>query len=125
MKRLLPGLALLCVVSGVAQQPAPPFSRQPTSPHGQVPTRPTHPPDTKAPAPGDLSNPEIRNAIHKEITHEPLLAKSNLVAAVDDKTVVLSGTVHTKRQHHVALRIAHSYAGDRTIVDKIVVKETK
>jgi len=33
--------------------------------------------------------------------------------------VTLSGTVNTEQQHDLALRIAHSYAGDRKIVDKI------
>ncbi|HEU5401083.1 MAG TPA: BON domain-containing protein [Terriglobales bacterium] len=68
-----------------------------------------------------MSNPEIRDAIRNKMSTEPVLAKSNLTAAVDDKTVVLSGTVATKRQRRVALRIARSCAGDRTIVDKIAV----
>ena len=45
-------------------------------------------------------------------------------ATVDDKAVVLSGTVETERQHALALRIAESYAGERGIKDKITIRGT-
>ena len=45
-------------------------------------------------------------------------------ATVDDKAVVLSGTVETEKQHALALRIAESYAGERGIKDKITIRGT-
>lgn len=127
MKTMLLAVALLLTSFALAQKPgSPPYSTPPTFPQGQergqAPTRPTHPPDTKAPAPGELSNPEIQDQMQKKMSTEPSLANSNLAAGVDDKTVVLSGTVDNERQHEVALRIAQSYAGDRQIVDKIEVR---
>jgi osmotically-inducible protein OsmY len=46
----------------------------------------------------------------------------NLAVKADDKSVTLTGTVDTQRQHDLALSIAQSHAGDRKVVDQIKIK---
>jgi osmotically-inducible protein OsmY len=45
------------------------------------------------------------------------MATANVTARVDSHALVLSGTVDSSRQHDLALLIAHSWAGQRKIVD--------
>jgi len=53
---------------------------------------------------------------------EPALANTNVEVKTTDKSVTLTGSLDTERQHDLALRIAQSYAGDRKIVDKIKIR---
>jgi BON domain len=128
MKLLSCGALLLFAAFMVAQQKGnppyipPPYGTPPTFPQEQRPTQPM-PPDTKAPQPETLPSADVQQQIQKKLTTEPLLANTNVEATVDEKSVVLSGTVEDERQHEVALRIAESYSGDRRIVDKIQVRE--
>jgi BON domain len=128
MKLLSCGALLLFAASMVAQQQGnppyspPPYGTPPTFPQEQKPAQPM-PPDTKAPPPETLPSADVEQQIQKKLATEPLLAKTNLNASVDDKSVVLSGTVADERQHELALRIAESYSGDRRIVDKIQVRK--
>ena len=55
---------------------------------------------------------------------EPALDGTAVTATADDKAVVLAGTVETERQHALVLRIAESYAGDRSVKDKITIRGT-
>jgi hypothetical protein len=127
MKRVICGALLLFAGSLLAQQQgpppygSPPYGTPPT-PQEQRPDKP-FPPDTKAPLPRELSNQEVEEQINKKLSTEPLLASAGVNAVVDDKSVVLSGTVQDERQHDLALRIAKSYAGEREIVDKIQVQQ--
>jgi osmotically-inducible protein OsmY len=79
------------------------------------------PPDTRAPLPETLNSVEVQQQIQNKLTTEPLLVQANVKVHVDDASVVLSGTVDDERQHNVALRIAQSYAGSRSIVDNIQI----
>jgi osmotically-inducible protein OsmY len=81
------------------------------------------PPDTKAPPPDELSTAEVEQQIQDKLTSEPALAKTKLGVKADNKSVTLTGTVHTDTQHDLAVRIARSYAGDRKIVDRIEVRQ--
>jgi osmotically-inducible protein OsmY len=125
MKRALCGLALAFVVSAFAQQQSPtnppPYTTPPTFPDDQA-SRREMPPDTKAPAPQGLSTAQVEQQIQDKLNREPILANTNVGVKTDDKSVTLTGTVDTDAQHDLALRIAQSYAGDRTIVDKITVR---
>jgi osmotically-inducible protein OsmY len=125
MKRALCGLALAFAVTAFAQQQSPtnppPYTTPPTFPDDQA-SRQEMPPDTKAPAPQGLSTAEVEQQIQDKLNREPILANTNVGVKTDDKSVTLTGTVDTDAQHDLALRIAQSYAGDRTIVDKITVR---
>jgi hypothetical protein len=124
MKRSLCGLALAFAVWAFAQQPPtnPPYTTPPTFPQDQAP-RQQMPPDTKVPPPDELSTAEVEQQIQDKLTSEPELAKTMLGVKADNKSVTLTGTVHTDTQHDLAVRIARSYAGDRKIVDRIEVRQ--
>src|SRR5215470_7603974 len=120
-------MKLLCsIVLAVCALPA--FSQQPTNPQGtppngvQAPNRQI-PPDTKAPAPGQISSADIQSELQKEFGRAALLKGQQLKAAVDDKTIVLTGTVETQEQHDLALRLAQQYASDRKIQDQIIIRQ--
>jgi hypothetical protein len=125
MKLALCGLALAFAVSAFAQQQSPmnppPYTTPPTFPDDQA-SRQEMPPDTKAPPPQGLSTAQVEQQIQDKLNREPVLANANVGVKTDDKSVTLTGTVDTDAQHDLALRIAQSYAGDRTIVDKITVR---
>ena len=120
MKQMVSCLLLLLVTSMLAQAQGQPPS-QTVSPalfQEQVP-REQMPPDQQAPPPR-MSTPEkVQQQIEQHLNSESALQNSKVTVHVSDDVVTLSGTVNTEQQHDLALRIAHSYAGDRKIVDKI------
>jgi len=73
----------------------------------------------EAPAQG-LSSAQVEQQIQDKFNSE---ANTNVGVKTDGKSITLTGTVTTEGQHDLALRIAHSYAGDRNIVDKIKVRQ--
>jgi osmotically-inducible protein OsmY len=121
---MLWGLALAFVTSAFAQQQSPtnpPYTTPPTFPEGR--TQQQMPPDTKAPPPSEtLSTAQVQRQIQEKLSAEPALANMNVGVKTTDKSVTLTGSVDTERQHNLALRIAKSYAGDRKIVDKIKIR---
>jgi hypothetical protein len=126
VKRVFSGLALGFVALGFAQQQLPsnppPSSTPPTLPRSQTPPQ-RMPPDTKAPPPKGLSAGQIeQQQIQDKIKSEPALTNTNVGVKANDKSVTLTGTVDSKRQHDLALRIAQSYAGYRRIVDRIKIR---
>jgi len=124
MRFALAGLALLLATLSFSQQQAqpptgsPPHTTPPTFPEGQK-----MPPDQKAPPPQVLSTTRVEQQIQERFNAEPALANSNVGVKADESSVVLTGTFGSNMQHDLALRIAHSYAGDRKIVDKIKVRQ--
>jgi len=66
-----------------------------------------------------LSAARVEQEIQKRINSNPAMATANVTARVDTQSVVLNGTVDSSRQHDLALLIAHSWAGQRKIVDHI------
>jgi len=122
MKRILCGAFVLFAALVFAQQQnPPPYNTPPTLPDDRIPSQ-RFPPDTKAPPPQELSPAEIQEQIQKKLDTEPALSSATVKATVDDRSVVLTGTVDDKRQHDLALRVAESYASDRKIADKITVR---
>jgi BON domain len=123
MKGIIFGLVLFLSTATLAQQQgqrpptSPPQSTPPTFPEDRAP-RQQMPPDQEAPPQG-LSTPKVQRQIQQGLNSEPALRNSNVGVHVDDNSVILSGTVDSENQHDLALRIAHSYAGDRKVVDKI------
>ena len=130
MKRTMCACLLLAAASLFAQQRGPqrsppPYATPPTFPDQRPDTGPQQmPPDTRAPAQRPLSSGEVQDQIQKQLDTDPALDGTAVKATVDDKAVVLSGTVETEKQHALALRIAESYAGDRRIKDKITIRGT-
>jgi hypothetical protein len=70
-----------------------------------------------------LTSPEIQQQILDEFKSEPALTDSALNVTVDDNSVLLSGEVHSEKEHELVLRIVHSYAATREIVDRITVNQ--
>ena len=131
MNRTMCACLLLAAASLFAQQggsqssPPPPYATPPTFPDQRPEAGPQQmPPDTRAPAQRPLSSGEVQGQIQKQLDTDPALDGTAVKATVDDKAVVLSGTVETERQHALVLRIAESYAGDRGVKDKITIRGT-
>jgi len=70
-----------------------------------------------------MSSKQVEGQIVKQFRDEPGLSGTNIDARVDDNSVVLSGTVDSITQRDLAIRIAQSNAGDRTVVDRIKVQQ--
>ena len=122
---LLLAAASLFARQGGPQGSPPPYATPPTFPDQRPDTGPQQmPPDTRAPAQRPLSSGEVQDQIQKQLDTDPALDGTAVKATVNDKAVVLSGTVETEKQHALALRIAESYAGERGIKDKITVRGT-
>jgi hypothetical protein len=124
MKPMLLVLALAFVAVAFAQQQpppnTPPYTTPPTFPEGRPQQQ--MPPDTKAPPPRGLSAAEVEQQIQDKFKSEPGLANTEIGVKANAKSVTLTGSVDTEKQHDLALRIARSYAGDRKVVDKIKVR---
>lgn len=126
MQQILCVVLLLIAPIALSQQqdqnqPRPPYSSPSIAPEQNPEVQ--QPPDTKAPAQGELSNPEIERQLQKSFAREPMLAHTSIKANVDDKSVVLNGTVRSKKQHQLALQIAQSYAGERQVVDNLKIRQ--
>lgn len=134
MKALLVTATLLLATSTLAQQQAhPPYAPPPheTPPYvsGEQNPPPMHPeanpgqmpPDTKAPVSQQLSTKEIQQQVQQKLDAEPLLAGNNLVVIVDDQSVTVAGTVDSESERNLVLRVAQSYAGNRSVVDKLEI----
>ena len=128
MQRILYALALLLSTSVLAQQQgqppptSPPYGTPPTFPREQQQTPGQMPPDQNAP-PNGLSNHEAAQQIQQGLKSEPSLRNSDIAVHVDKKSVVLTGTIQDEEQRDVALRIAHSYSGNRQVIDKLKIKQ--
>jgi osmotically-inducible protein OsmY len=102
MKTVLLGATLLLVNPAIAQQQGPPHSNPP--------------------AQSALPNSALQHQIEDKVAHEPALHGTDIKINVENTSVSLTGTVDTEQQHNLALGIAQSLAGDRTIDDKIQVR---
>jgi hypothetical protein len=124
MKNALLLFTLLLANLSFAQQQSqpppngPPQTTPPTFPREERP-QDQMPPDQPA---QPLSTAQVQEQIQQGLNSEPALSNTKVTAKTSDDTVVLSGTVESESQHELALHIAQSHAGDRTIVDKIKVQ---
>ena len=64
---------------------------------------------------------DARYGIQTQLTVNPALNGTDVVATVSDDAVSLYGWVDSQQQHDEAVRIAQSYAGDRAVVDNITI----
>ena len=117
---LLPGLAWSRPQAQTSPGATPPTFPQDQS---QPPATNPLPPDTQAPTQRTLSTEQVQQQIQSKLDTEPILRDLQLTVVADDETVTLKGNVESDEQHDAALRIAKSYAGDRKIIDKLVVKQ--
>ena len=125
-------LFIATIVLGQQQTPGapstPPFNPNPqpngnnAPPNEQSPAEQI-PPDTKAPAHSHADSSDIQRQLQAAFDQEPVLSGTHLKATADDDAVVVSGTVENERQRRIALQLVQGKAGDRRIVDKIVVKK--
>jgi hypothetical protein len=124
MKHILCSVVLLFGMFSLAQQQnapsaiAPPQGTPPTFP-GQTP-RQEIPPDQEAPVP---SSGDVQQQIQKNLNSNPGMQNANVKVVADESVVLLTGKVVSEDQHHLALQIAESFAGERTIVDKIQLQQ--
>ena len=132
----------LLLLSTVAypQQP-----NTPSAPAG-IPQSPPDriPPDTEAPppqvhvpdervasgelgstSPKALTSPEVRRRIVKDLHSASGLAGSNIHVKVTSKSVVLSGSILTVPDRQLAKQIAESYAGNRSVVNRLTARQSE
>jgi hypothetical protein len=105
------------------QQSQPPYQTPPTFPEERQTPREQMPPDSHAPPPQQLSSQRIEAQILDQFRSEPTLSSTTIDARVDDNSIVLTGAVDSLTQHDLAVHIAQSNAGERKVVDKIVIKQ--
>jgi len=70
-----------------------------------------------------MSDQQVEGEILQQFREEPSLADTNVDARANDNSVVLTGSVDTMAQHDLAVQIAQANAGERKIVDKIMVRQ--
>jgi hypothetical protein len=65
------------------------------------------------------ANRRIHDSIDDLMSSDPVLSGSDVVVAVDDHNVTLTGSVKSHVQHQRVLQLAAPYARWRNIVDKL------
>jgi BON domain len=104
--------------SQTPQTQSPPYTTPPTLPDNRPQTQ--QPPETQAPA---AASSEIQDQIQRSISKDPALSDAQVNASVDEQTITLSGTVQDETEHQKVLQVVQSYAGQRKIDDKLVVRQ--
>lgn len=68
------------------------------------------------------STKDVQDKLQKGLdSKNPAYAGSNIQTVVDDRTITLSGTVTSESQREMARQLAQAYAGNRKIVDHLVI----
>jgi BON domain-containing protein len=119
-RAMLCSLSLVFSASALGRQPPsrPARPDEHSGPH-QVQASPKNKMPPENASPRRMPAARVEQEIQKRIKSNPAMATANVTARVDEDSVVLSGTVDSSRQHDLALLIAHSWAGQRKIVDQI------
>jgi hypothetical protein len=68
-----------------------------------------------------LTSGEVKNQLDQKLKTEPDLQGVSIQSDVNDTSVVVSGDLQDMRQHDLVMRIAHSFHGERKIVDHTTV----
>lgn len=94
----------------------------PTAPAATPPAAPAG----KAVVPGSLVSSaaeiaELQKRINATLRNEPMLGGSNVIVHVTADSIELSGTLPAGKEKQTAKRIAQSFAGNRRVVDRIIV----
>jgi osmotically-inducible protein OsmY len=104
--------------------PTPPGSTPPTFPQSTSASgtqSDSHAPLSPAQPAAGLSNDEAQRELTKKFQSEDDLKGVPVQAKVADDQVTLSGDLTDMHQHDLVMRIAHSYHGERKIVDHTTV----
>ena len=67
-------------------------------------------------------NERIQNNLQSAFDDDPTLSGAQVVAAVDDQSITLTGTVESYLQHQRVLQLVSPYFSYRAIVDKVTVQ---
>lgn len=71
-----------------------------------------------------MSTKDVAEKLQKDLDNKnAAYAGSKIQAVVDDQSITLSGTVTSQSQHEMAMQLAKAYAGDRRIVDRLVIQQ--
>lgn len=71
-----------------------------------------------------MSTKDVQENLQKALDNKnPAYSGSNIQTAVDDQTITLSGTVTSSSQREMARQIAQAYAGNRKIIDRMVISQ--
>ena len=70
------------------------------------------------------STKDVAEKLQKDLdSKNAAYAGSKIQAVVDDQSITLNGTVTSQTQHEMAMQLAKAYAGDRRIVDRLVIQQ--
>ena len=71
-----------------------------------------------------MSTKDVAEKLQKDLDNKnAAYAGSKIQAVVDDQSITLNGTVTSQSQHEMAMQLAKAYAGDRRIVDRLVIQQ--
>jgi osmotically-inducible protein OsmY len=105
--------AVLAAFTGNQQQPPDAHSSAHDSSQSPPPAQPSPSQDQTE------ANRRIHDSIDDLMSSDPVLSGSDVVVAVDDHNVTLTGSVKSHVQHQRVLQLAAPYARWRKIVDKL------
>jgi len=105
----------------IQNQNRPPYATPPTFPENKSQTH--EPPLAVPPNQTQAASSDVQDLLHQSLTKDPNFKDAQVQTRVDDLTITLKGTVQDELQHQKVLQLAQTYAGQRKIVDNLVVKE--
>jgi osmotically-inducible protein OsmY len=70
---------------------------------------------------GAISSTELETKLNNSLWNDPSLSGASLSATVTATTVDVEGSVRNGKQKEDALRLAHSYASNRKVVDHVTI----
>ena len=71
-----------------------------------------------------MSTKDVAEKLQKDLDNKnAAYVGSKIQAAVNDQSITLSGTVTSQSQHEMAMQLAKAYAGNRRIVDRLVIQQ--
>jgi osmotically-inducible protein OsmY len=118
MKPMVCGVCLLLCSMALGQRPGqPPRTTPSTFPE----TKGTAQKQEKDAAQLEKERLKIEQEIEKTIRSDRRLRGASVKATVNEKNVVVSGTVKDDAQRRLALHMAEAYADGREIIDKLAV----
>jgi osmotically-inducible protein OsmY len=69
-----------------------------------------------------MSTKDVAANLQKDLdSKNAAYAGSKIQAVVDDQSITLSGTVTSQSQHEMAMQLAKAYAGNRRIIDRLII----
>ena len=71
-----------------------------------------------------MSSKDVAANLQKDLdSKNAAYAGSKIQPVVDDQSITLSGTVTSQSQHEMAMQLAKAYAGNRRIIDRLVIQQ--